>query len=149
MSKLDRYLQLPLTDLPGSGYEDLAFVALSASDIQRKSKIEFSRSYDDLDYYDGAVIRFGLGGFVFLKQYLRSPVAGTVIVCRPDDRSSLSAAVRILDLKRRDIIWVRDDMRTIVASALRKRFVALAQKSRNETSVPVVRARQFIELRAA
>ncbi|WP_439545221.1 hypothetical protein [Sandarakinorhabdus sp.] len=127
MIKAEKPFQLPLQEWPRGLTHQAAFLSLLPADIARRRKTEFARSFDDLDYFEVAILRFSAGDVV-LQHYLRAPVAGTVVIVRPQELDALAALVQWLDLRRRDVLWMEDSFRTSLDSMLRRHFVRSRSK---------------------
>jgi hypothetical protein len=88
--------------------EPLAMTKLRSGDLNQLAGISFQESFDDLDFCSVAVLHFGRGFWVTLKDMRGAPVRGVVICTQPravrPDR--LNDILRGLNLTREELIWV-------------------------------------------
>lgn len=120
MLKHEKFVQLDVSDWPMGLSEPIAYLALQPSEIVRRGKILFSRDYDDLDYFDAAILQFAGGNEVALQHYLNAPIPGTTVLVHHLDRRALATLVQLLGLKPRDVIWSPEAVRNTVRSVIRR-----------------------------
>lgn len=120
MLKHEKFAQLDISDWPMGLSDPIAYLALLPSEIARRGKILFSRDYDDLDYFDAAILRFAGGQEVALQHHLRAPTPGTSVLVDRLDRRALTALAQLLGLKPREVIWTSDTARNTVRSVIRR-----------------------------
>jgi len=70
--------QLALNQWPASLNDQVAMLSLEPAELSRRSGIKFSKSYDSLDNFRGAVCRLPDFSFALIR-YDNNPVPGTII----------------------------------------------------------------------
>jgi hypothetical protein len=101
--------QLDVSEWPEFLNEEIAMFSAVPSEISAFSGIEFQRSFDSLDVFEGAVLQIG-DELVALIHYPNAPVPGTIAVvagCIDEEEKErlLSALMALAGLSDSLIIW--------------------------------------------
>lgn len=101
-------VQIPLSDWPESLNEHYALLDVVPESINSEL-ITFSRSYDNLDSFDGAVLLMD-NYMVALMYYINAPIKGLSLVVKSDiskceKEKILSNVIKLLDLSEGNLIW--------------------------------------------
>jgi hypothetical protein len=99
--------QLP-ADWRSGDRRTLAVIRPEIHELSEALGIEWRRAWDDLDYFDFAVLVSASGKVFALRRYVGMPTPGTEIVVDLDlsrQECSLDEALEVLGLTRADVTW--------------------------------------------
>jgi hypothetical protein len=93
--------------------EPIAMTEIRATELERKARISFQESFDDLDEGYFAILEFAASFSVTLKEYPGALVKGTRICTDPMGQHSVSRLDIILEalhLSHDQLIWTVDGL---------------------------------------
>jgi hypothetical protein len=111
--------QVRIENWPLGLERDLAFVRVPVSILARRGRIRLRRSFDGLDDFSGAVVQLETNRFAAILQYAHSPISGTKIVVSDFSKRTVFDVLKLLDLKRSELLWVNPEAEITVESAFR------------------------------
>ncbi len=92
--------------------ELVAIIRKEPAEITRLHKLEFSQSFDDLDYLVFATLSLPSGARIALVRHENSPAPGTEICVKynqPNTAAVLKEAFTKMDLTLNDLTWIHPD----------------------------------------
>jgi hypothetical protein len=117
--------QISIQDWPLGLEQDIAFLSIDPKEIRRRSNIRFEIASDNLDEFQGAVVRSDSGKFFALQGYRNSPVRGTKLILMNGSQEGIREAIDLMKLRRSDVSWVVPEAKDAIDKAFRSRFMDL------------------------
>lgn len=108
--------QIPLREWPLGLEEDALHLSLGPADIEVRAKLTFARDHDSLDDFDAAIVDAGDGKRFALQYHLKSPAPGTTVIFQPGATAPLRDVVKLLKLRREEILWAAPHIEPLLAS---------------------------------
>lgn len=107
-TRRNRFEQVELSNWQTGVDRPIAVVGIDPAALAERCGIRFTRSYDDLDYFDGALIHTQSGKQFALVRYVHAPEAGTDVWGAQDSvdaHADLEEVLKALGLPSNLVTW--------------------------------------------
>lgn len=106
--------QIPLKNCPHGLAHPVALLDIAPAALEQAFGLKFERERDDLDDFDGAIVRSERGLIFALVYHLHAPIKGTQILINERSstpREDLAKALRTLAPAKAPELWVHPKLK--------------------------------------